>query len=185
MPNLASVDWKASVEKQQPEFSLLHSNILFAFSSAGQTNLLSLSHPLSLSFHFHFQFHFDFHFHFHFHFHFDFHFYFCTVTPGTPGADKNHLHRRNSIFLGICLVLGADVWLQLQRGRSNISNVTRPFIVIFVVNILLWIDFNITIVRQNHHHEQPRTSRQYRADKFLKPVQAIGGFPGGSGGADR
>ena len=62
-------------------------------------------------------------------------------------------------------MLGADIWLQLQRGRSNVSEVTRPFVAIFVVNILLWIDFNITILRRNNHNE-PRTSRQYKVYKL-------------------
>ena len=45
IPNLASVDWEREgiVEKQQPEFSLLHSNILFAFSSAGEAISVSLT----------------------------------------------------------------------------------------------------------------------------------------------
>ena len=51
-------------------------------------------------------------------------------------------------FSGSCIVLSGDVfWWQLSR-RGTISNITRPFIAIFVVNILLWIDFNVTIVRR-------------------------------------
>ena len=34
----------------------------------------------------------------------------------------------------------------------------RPFIAIFVVNILLWVDFNITAVRRRKQREPP-TSR--------------------------
>ena len=60
---------------------------------------------------------------------------------------------------GVGMVLCGDVWLQLER-KGDISIVTKPFIAIFVVNILLWIDFNITIVRRKRE-KQPR-SRQLR-----------------------
>ena len=53
---------------------------------------------------------------------------------------------------GVGMVLCGDVWLQLER-KGDISIVTKPFIAIFVVNILLWIDFNITIVRRKKKNE--------------------------------
>ena len=54
-------------------------------------------------------------------------------------------------------MLCGDIWLQLER-KGTISFVTKPFIAMFIVNILLWIDFNITIVRRKKQSE-PRTSR--------------------------
>ena len=68
------------------------------------------------------------------------------------------LNAFNLNCLGSCLVLAGDIWLHRERGNKTISRTTRPFIAIFIVNILLWIDFNITIVRRKNQHE-PQTSR--------------------------
>ena len=54
-------------------------------------------------------------------------------------------------------MLCGDIWLQLER-KGTISFVTKPFIAMFIVNILLWIDFNISIVKRKNHNE-PQTSR--------------------------
>ena len=45
-------------------------------------------------------------------------------------------------FIGTVIVLGLDMALQLSRS-SEISEGTKPFIAIFVLNIVLWIDFNM------------------------------------------
>ena len=60
----------------------------------------------------------------------------------------------NDIFPGICLVLCGDIWLQYER-KGSVSAVTKPFIAIFIVNILLWIDFNVTIWRRKKQNEAP------------------------------
>ena len=60
-------------------------------------------------------------------------------------------------------MLGLDIWGQLARGRRGISNITKAAIAIFIVNILLWIDVNITIVRRKDQQE-PQTNR-LRCDK--------------------
>ena len=61
-------------------------------------------------------------------------------------------------FLGICIVLCGDIMLQLER-KGSISNITKPFIAIFVVNILLWIDFNVTMARRQKRQREPPTNR--------------------------
>ena len=58
---------------------------------------------------------------------------------------------------GAGLVLCGDTWLQLER-KGDISFITKPFIAIFIVNILLWIDFNITLVRRKKENK-PQTHR--------------------------
>ena len=50
-----------------------------------------------------------------------------------------------------------DVWIQLER-RGTISWATRPFVAIAIVNLLLWIDFNITIFRRKNQN-RPQTGR--------------------------
>ena len=62
------------------------------------------------------------------------------------------------IFSGIFVVMGFDIWLQLERGHLDISKFTKAAISIFIVNILLWIDFNLSIVRRKRQNE-PKTSR--------------------------
>ena len=54
-------------------------------------------------------------------------------------------------------MLCGDIWLQIER-KGSVSVVTKPFIAIFIVNILLWIDFNFTIWRRKKQNEPP-TSR--------------------------
>ena len=97
---------------------------------------------------------------------------------------------------GAGLVLCGDTWLQLER-KGDISFITKPFIAIFIVNILLWIDFNISMVRRKKHNE-PQTSRLRCVKKgsnwlfhtfellaVLMCHQAIGGIPGDDGGTPR
>ena len=58
-------------------------------------------------------------------------------------------------------MLGLDIWGQLARGRRKgrgISEITKAAIAIFIVNILLWIDVNITIIRRKDQQE-PQTNR--------------------------
>ena len=50
-------------------------------------------------------------------------------------------------FIGTAIVLGLDLALQLARNHS-ISDGTKPFIAIFVLNIVLWIDFNIHMAKR-------------------------------------
>ena len=51
-------------------------------------------------------------------------------------------------------MFSGDIWLQLER-KGNISWVTIPFVALFIVNILLWIDFNFTIKRRARKKERP------------------------------
>ena len=72
--------------------------------------------------------------------------------------------------LGSCLMIAVDIWLQWERGNTTISNATRPFIAIFIINILLWIDFNITIVRRKNQHESQTNRCAKRAKCKLRTV---------------
>ena len=106
------------------------------------------------------------------------------------------LHRTDYFYLGIVLVLGVDIWLQLERGHianGFISEFTTAAIGIFIVNILLWVDFNISFVRRKKQNE-PQTSRLRCVTKrslfiLTRPSskkvchQAIGSFPGDDSGA--
>ena len=88
---------------------------------------------------------------------------------------------------GLCLVFSGDIWLQLER-KGNISWVTIPFVALFIVNILLWIDFNFTIKRRARMKEQPANRfsarNPYLESYCLKPYkQATGDFPGDNCGA--
>ena len=51
-------------------------------------------------------------------------------------------------------MFSGDIWLQLER-KGNISWVTIPFVALFILNILLWIDFNFTIKRRARKKERP------------------------------
>ena len=55
-------------------------------------------------------------------------------------------------------MLYGDIWIQLER-RGSVSNITKPFIAILVINILLWVDFNLTILRRQKRQSEPPTSR--------------------------
>ena len=80
-------------------------------------------------------------------------------------------------------MLCGDIMLQLER-KGSISNITKPFIAIFVVNILLWIDFNVTMARRQKRQREPPTNRFVVQgppwlpwSRNLADVQEIGGFP--------
>ena len=59
------------------------------------------------------------------------------------------------------LVIWLDIWLQMERRTNNrISKFTKAAIGIYIVNILLWIDFNISMVRRKNRNEtQPSRLR--------------------------
>ena len=51
------------------------------------------------------------------------------------------------LLLGSCLVLFGDILERLKR-RGNISWVQKPFIATCIINLVLWVDFNITVLRR-------------------------------------
>ena len=111
-------------EKQQPEFSLFHSNIIYALSFTGWMG------------------------------------WFTIYSRSAPDMSRQ-VQNLTIEFIwadptssGLCLVFSGDIWLQLER-KGNISWVTIPFVALFIVNILLWIDFNFTIKRRARTKERP------------------------------
>ena len=44
-------------------------------------------------------------------------------------------------FLGTFIIMGLDIVVQMSR-KSYISNVTIAFMLLLVVNVILWVDFN-------------------------------------------
>ena len=128
------------------------------------------------SFHFHFSS--DFHFHFStvtssvlsslqvgsLHFPSHLHFNFSTATSYMPSSFAvGSFHFTSStatsflnkcLCLGSCVVFCGDIWLQLHR-KGSVSDVAKPFIAIFIINILLWVDFNVTIWRRKKRNKTP------------------------------
>ena len=111
-------------EKQQPEFSLFHSNIIYALSFTGWMGWFTI---------------------------------YSSSAPDMSRQVQNltiEFIWADPTSSGLCLVFSGDIWLQLER-KGNISWVTIPFVALFIVNILLWIDFNFTIKRRARKKERP------------------------------
>ena len=92
-----------------------------------------------------------------------FNFIFTFFSPSLFLCTFQHQHpheKRQWYFSGNCLHAGGSIILQLQLD-GTIRNVDKAGFAIFVVNVLLWIDFNLTIRRQKRQREPPSSRRRF------------------------